>query len=70
MQVYKCDRCGKEMPRREAEISLALITYPEATIRGLISGFSDHASYDRITNDLCENCYQTIKEVLEDGEIK
>ena len=56
MKVFKCDRC--------------LTCYPdEITPFVRLKIESDfHGIYDDF--ELCENCYQTIKEVLEDGEIK
>lgn len=38
--------------------------FREAGIQLVFDGIETHNA------DLCENCYQTIKEVLEDGEIK
>ena len=61
--VYKCDRCGKIMPKLEAD----------CTLRFCVESFSDLAyeqSFVHLNFDLCEQCCTTIKEVLEDGEIK
>lgn len=66
MQVYKCDRCGKIMEKLEAEVNLVLLTHPDDSC---LTSF-DRVLRDPIYMELCENCYQTIKEVLEDGEIK
>lgn len=52
MRAYTCDRCGKLLDRREAQLKLIL----------------DKVQTHNV--DLCENCYQTIKEVLENGEVK
>ena len=54
MLVYKCDRCGKLVERED--------NY-RVSIENCF--FEDYIDYD-----LCEQCYTTIKEVLQDGEIK
>lgn len=63
MKIYKCDRCGKVMDYMEAQINLGL-----SVDRLCDLGYERY--YESTQKDLCENCYQTIKEVLEDGEIK
>lgn len=54
MQVFKCDRCGRIV---HPDNKYDLVAY-------------SHNFEKALDYDLCENCYQTIKEVLEDGEIK
>lgn len=39
----------------------------EELVAGVMLNLDDEYTH---IYDLCENCYQTIKEVLEDGEIK
>ena len=57
MQVFKCDRCGNINHKDER---------PYASIRLELT----QDIYCEEKFDLCEQCYTTIKEVLEDGEIK
>ena len=56
MLVFKCDRCGT--------ITEDFDAYARVEI------YSSPMELDGETYCLCEQCYQTIKEVLEDGEIK
>lgn len=56
MLKCECSRCGKETPWVEA-IAIHIIPAP-----------IENSPVEYLF--LCENCYQTIKEVLEDGEIK
>lgn len=57
MKVCKCDRCGEPVEHENR----AILTMGIANEKGF---------YEHFTSMLCEQCYQTIKEVLEDGEIK
>ena len=54
MKPAKCDRCGIHTPKQTDRFFLK-IRYGNELIH---------------IYRVCENCYQTIKEVLEDGEIK
>ena len=54
MELFKCDRCDNFV---DFENDVYVIE--------IFSPLQDLGCYH-----LCENCYQTIKEVLEDGEIE
>ena len=62
MKVYKCDRCGKELAEAD--------TFRSADIDKLVYFVTCEGVREHIHYELCEQCYTTIKEVLEDGEIK
>lgn len=54
MTPFKCERCGKDIGNRY-----------DCFYLGVSHQFERIEDYR-----LCENCYQTIKEVLENGEVK
>ena len=54
MLTFTCERCGTEIENENLWFRCKL----------------DSMTENLATVNLCENCYQTIKEVLEDGEIK
>ena len=57
MLCFKCDRCGKiDLESRE----------PFAVVNIILDYHEDDSGY----YELCEQCYTTIMEVLQDGEIK
>ena len=58
MTVCKCDRCGTPIPYTDfaCHLTMTLIENCKSNYRSV--------------SIICEQCYQTIKEVLEDGEIK
>ena len=58
MVVFKCDRCGKELPNGYEGYTTLQMCDPDTGEAKLIEKY------------ICEQCYTTIKEVLQDGEIK
>lgn len=55
MKVTVCDRCGQTIENRDAYV---------AEIAPAISVLNPERY------DLCEQCFTTIREVLQDGEVK
>lgn len=67
MIVYKCDRCGREGKHNEM-FCLSVLNAPNNDGKCLYGMFPSMIYLAR--KILCEQCYQTIKEVLEDETIK
>lgn len=67
MQVYKCTRCGADGKHHEM-FHLSIVNFPLDISPYTYGTIPPMNRFEQAL--LCEQCYQTIKEVLEDGEIK